>query len=428
MPGSDPASYCDGGGAQVAADAPLRAAIEAFRCNSKLRLLPVVDGAGRPIGAILEQDVREILYNPYGHALLDNPAFNRAVETYCRPCPIADMDMPLPDLLDAYARADGSEGMILTKDGRLFGTITNRTLIRLAAEREAEIVRVRMGRLEQLAAASDRFVQDIAALADALTQVSAGVESAAAATANRTGAYSRRVTAVAAAAAQTADGMTSLAGRGRALAGTIDRVRDHTALARDAAAEAVVLSAAGRARGLALGEAASAIEATARIVQTIAGQSKLLAINAAIEAARLGDQGGGFAVVARELRQFAARTHGAAIEIGEHIGDVRIVSAEVIECQSAIDGVVHRIEDMTRSVDEAVGIQATTARLLADNVAQALEASSDINDNVSEISRMVADAAAGSIGMRAMADDLSRETDCLRDRVSRFVAALRAAG
>jgi len=375
---TDLSAYCEAGDDQVAASAPLKAAVEAFRCNPRLRLLPVVNQAGRPIGAVFEQDVREILYNPYGHALLDNPAFNRAVEAHCRSCPIADVATPLPDLLDAYARSDGSEGMILTSGGRLLGVLTNRTLIRLAAEREAEITRGRMARLEQVAAASDRFVRDISLLADAL-------------------------------------------------AATIDRVRGHTVRARDAATEAVSLSEAGSARGRMLGEAAAAIEATLRSVQTIAGQAQLLAINAAIEAARLGQSGGGFAVVAREMRQFAGKTRDAVSEIGERIGDIRTVSAEVIEGQDVIEAVVHRIEDMTRSVDEAVGAEAATARLLADNVGQALAASGEINDNVAEISRMVADTAQGSTAMRTMADDLAQETARLRGRVGAFVAELRAA-
>ena len=425
---TDLSAFCEAGHDQVAASAPLRAAIEAFRCNSRLRLLPVVDNAGKPIGAVFEQDVREILYNPYGHSLLDNPAFNRAVETHAKPCPIAAIDTPLPDLLDAYARSDGSEGMILTSAGRLAGVLTNRTLIRLAADREAEIARGRMARLEQVAAASDRFVQDISLLADALARVTEGVEASAAATASRTGHYSQRATAVAAAAGQTAEGMIGLSGQGSELAATIDRVRGHTILARDAAAEAVGLSAAGSARGRTLGEAAAAIEATLRSVQTIAGQAQLLAINAAIEAARLGQNGGGFAVVAREMRQFAGKTRDAVTEIGERIGDIRTVSADVIEGQDAIEAVVHRIEDMTRSVDEAVGAEAATARLLADNVGQALAASSEINDNVAEISRMVADAAQGSDVMRTMADDLTRETQRLRGRVGAFVAELQAAG
>jgi len=424
----DLSPYCEPGNAHVEATAPLRSAVEAFRCNPKLRLLPVVDGGRRPIGAVFEQDVREILYNPYGHALLDNPAFNRAAETHCRPCPIAEVDTPLPDLLDAYASSNGSEGMILTRDGKLFGTVTNRTLIRLAAEREAEITRARMARLEQVAAASDRFVRDISALADALAQVTAGVEASAAATAKRTGLYSERAASVAAAASQTAEGMIGLAGQGDELAGTVDRVRQHTLLAREAAAQAVVLSASSTARGRMLGEASAAIEASLQIVQTIAGQAKLLAINAAIEAARLGDDGGGFAVVAREMRQFAGKTRDAAVEIGERIGDIRAVAGDVLDDQGAIDGMVNRIEAMTRSLDETVGVQAATARLLADNVSQALTASADINANVTEISRMVADAAQGSTAMRTMADDLAQETRRLRGRVAAFVSELQAAG
>ena len=422
------AAYCEEQRDHVAASAPLRAAIEAFRCNPKLRLLPVVDDLDHPVGAVFEQDVREILYNPYGHALLDNPAFNRAVREHCKPCPTADLDTPLPDLLDAYARADGSEGMILTQSGRLFGVLTNRTLIRLAAEREAEIARVRMARLEQVAVASDDFVRDISQLADALARVTEGVEASASATASRTGVYSQRATAVAAAASQTAEGMIGLSGQGSALAATIDRVRGHTILARDAAAEAVTLSEAGSARGRMLGEAAAAIESTLRSIQTIAGQAQLLAINAAIEAARLGVHGGGFAVVAREMKQFAGKTRDAVTEIGERIGDIRTVSADVIEGQSAIEAVVHRIEDMTRSVDDAVGAEAATARLLADNVSQALAASGEINANVAEISRMVTDAAQGSTAMRTMADDLAQETARLRGRVGAFVAELHAAG
>jgi len=419
--------YCEAGSAEarVGADQPLSAAIEAFRYNPGLRTLPVVDAQDRPVGAIFEQDVRAILYNPYGHALLNNPSFNSASIEHCRPCPIADRTTPLPDLLETYARNDGSEGVILTAEGRLSGVIANRTLIRLAAEREAETARIRMARLEQVAAAGDRFMEDISNLAGALGRVSAGIEEAAAATADRTGLYSQRAAAVAAAAAQTTDGMLDLTWQGAGLAGTIDRVRSDTAVARGAAAQAVTLSEASLRRGRALNEAATAIEGTLVAVQAISGQAKLLAINAAIEAARMGREGDGFAVVARELKQFAAKTCDAAGDIATRIAGVHQASSEVIDGQGAIGGIVRTIEDMARSIDEAVGTQAQTARLLAENVDQALQASTDINANVGEISVMVARAAEGSEAMRAMAADLTAETARLQRRVSVFVDELR---
>lgn len=93
---TDLSAYCEAGCEQVAASEPLKAAVEAFRRNPRLRLLPVVSPGGRPVGAVFEQDVREILYNPYGHALLDNPAFNRAVEAHCRPARSPMSPRPCP--------------------------------------------------------------------------------------------------------------------------------------------------------------------------------------------------------------------------------------------------------------------------------------------------------------------------------------------
>jgi methyl-accepting chemotaxis protein len=419
----DLAFYCEPDSHQdyVFSDQPLSAAIEAFRRNSKLRTLAVVDGRTRPVGAIFEQDVRAILYNPYGHALLNNPSFNNTAMEHCRPCPIVDCATPLPELLETYARNDGSEGVILTRNGLLEGLITNRTLIRLAALREAERAQARMARLERAAAAGDRFIADISHLASALSRVAAGIEAAAAATASRSGLYSQRAAAVAAAAAQTTNGMLDLAKQGVGFAATIDQMRSDTAVSRDAAARAVALSAVSLERGRTLGEVATAIAATVASVQAIASQAKLLAINAAIEAARMGQEGSGFAVVARELRQFAGKTGSAASEIAERVAAIRQASTDVIEGQDAIGGVVRTIEDMARSVDEAIGAQAVTARMLAENVDQTLQASTDINANVTDISQMVARAAEGAKEMQAMAADLAGETARLRERVGAFV-------
>lgn len=422
------ARHCEPGGAEVRvrADAPFSDAIEAFRGNARLRILPVTDAEGRPVGAIFEQDARAILYNPYGHALLNNPAFNSAAIEHCRTCPTADQHMPLPDLLETFARSEGAEGLILTAGGRLLGILSSRTLIHLAAEREADIAQARMIRLELAAAAGERFIADIGSLAAVLARVATGIEDAAAATAHRTEDYGRRVAAVAAAAGQTANGMQGFAAQGAGLAGTIDSVRADTMAAREAAAEAVSLSAASLLRGRALAEAATAIDGTLATVQAIASQVKLLAINAAIETARMGPEGAGFAVVARELKHFALRTNDAAAEIAGRIAGVHEVSQEVIAGQGAIGTAVRIVEAVTQSIDEAVSIQAATARLFADNAGQALDASTEINANVSEISHMIDQAAQGSVAMAVMASELTAETVRLRDRVATFVSELRA--
>ncbi len=421
------AALCEPGSADLAVSihASTASAIEMFQAHPDIRLLPVIDDCGGPIGAMFEKDVRRILFNPYGHALLSNPTFGGTLGERVRSCPMADITTSLPDLLEIYAEAGGREGMILTHEGRLYGVIVNQALVRAAASHEIERIRRRAERLDQVDRASTRFEAEAASLAETLGQLASAIDSQAHDTAHRARSIHTRAATVASAAVQTGDSMAMVADRSRSLAEALDRLHRDTERAKSAAQDAVGQVAAGSARATELVQTARSIETVLSLIRSLVSKTGLLAINATIEAARAGEAGRGFAVVASEVRSLASQTRAAAEEIAGHIADVHAAIDEVAAGHVGIETVIATVDVIARSVDETVAAQQAVTVGIAEGAGQAATASAEIRDNIGEISRSVQEAAVGSIEMQRSAGGLSEAATRLTRRVAAFVKEMR---
>jgi methyl-accepting chemotaxis protein len=177
----------------------------------------------------------------------------------------------------------------------------------------------------------------------------------------------------------------------------------------------------------ALGERSRQISGIVKVIGEIASQTNLLALNAAIEAARAGEQGRGFAVVADEVRKLSERTGTSAREIAEMIGTVQAETESAVERMNAVAQEMSAGVELVQNV--GVSLQTIDARTqetttLAGQIAVAVKeqkvASEDIARRLESIAQSAEQNSALTGNNRDVARNLRQCAGELQAQIGRF--------
>ena len=296
-----------------------------------------------------------------------------------------------------------------------------------AASHEAQNKASSAARRAELIRFADDFEAAVGAIVSNVSASAVQLESAAG-TLTRTAETTQSLSSqVAGASEEASSNMQSVASATEELSTSVDEIGRRVRESNKIAEAAVLQAEQTDGRIGKLSRAAQEIGDVVKLITAIAEQTNLLALNATIEAARAGEAGRGFAVVASEVKSLASQTAKATDEISSHILGMQGATQESVAAIKEIGGTIGKISEIASSIASAVEQQGSATQEIARSVQNVAQGTKEAAANIMQVNRGATETGSASEEVLNSAKTLSTESTRLREELDLFMANIRAA-
>ncbi|WP_340117409.1 methyl-accepting chemotaxis protein [Pelagibius sp. 7325] len=314
---------------------------------------------------------------------------------------------------------DIARALLIFKDG----AVERR---RMLAEQEEEAQR-KAARAEQIQNTTARFEKGVDEILDTLSSAATELEATAqsmSATAEEGAAQS---TSVASASAQAAASVQTVAAATEELTASIKDVSQQIHRTSNIAGQASERASSAIEQIDVLRQSAGKIGEVVSLITDIAEQTNLLALNATIEAARAGEAGKGFAVVASEVKALANQTSQATKEIAAQIEAMQQGVESTVPVIRGISEVIEELDKISTTVASAAEEQAATTTEISRSVAEAAQGTEEVSKNVEGMKEAAQTTSAASSQVLTSAQSVAEKSEILKKEVGDFLREVQAA-